>query len=103
MFNPGYSSVFTHINYYVRFIIYERTVHYLTSKYFYLLSRGICNQAPVHCIVMEFCPNGQLYEVLRNGRQITPSLLVKWSKQIADGMHYLHVHKIIHRDLKSPK
>ncbi|RMX52851.1 hypothetical protein pdam_00011312 [Pocillopora damicornis] len=64
--------------------------------------RGICNQAPVHCIVMEFCPNGQLYEVLRNGRQITPSLLVKWSKQIADGMHYLHVHKIIHRDLKSP-
>ena len=65
--------------------------------------RGICNQAPVHCIVMEFCPNGQLYEVLRNGRQITPSLLVKWSKQIADGMHYLHVHKIIHRDLKSPK
>ena len=52
---------------------------------------------------MEFYPNGQLYEVLRNGRQITPSLLVKWSKQIADGMHYLHVHKIIHRDLKSPK
>ncbi|KAL9958735.1 hypothetical protein ACROYT_G035790 [Oculina patagonica] len=64
--------------------------------------RGICNQAPVHCIIMEFCPNGQLYEVLRNGRQITPSLLIKWSKQIADGMHYLHLHKIIHRDLKSP-
>lgn len=64
--------------------------------------KGICNQSPVHCIIMEFCPNGQLYEVLRNGRQITPSLLVKWSTQIADGMHYLHVHKIIHRDLKSP-
>ena len=65
--------------------------------------RGICNQSPVHCIIMEFCPNGQLYEVLRNGRQITPSLLIKWSKQIADGMHYLHLQKIIHRDLKSPK
>jgi len=64
--------------------------------------RGICNQAPVHCIIMEFCPNGQLYEVLRSGRQIRPSLLVGWSMQIADGMHYLHAHKIIHRDLKSP-
>ena len=65
--------------------------------------RGICNQAPVYCIIMEFCPNGQLYEVLRNGRQISPSLLVRWSTQIADGMHYLHSQKIIHRDLKSPK
>lgn len=64
--------------------------------------RGICNQSPVYCIIMEFCPNGQLYEVLRNGRQITPALLIKWSTQIADGMHYLHAHKIIHRDLKSP-
>jgi mitogen-activated protein kinase kinase kinase 12 len=52
---------------------------------------------------MEFCAQGQLYEVLRAGRPVTPSLLVDWSMGIAGGMNYLHLHKIIHRDLKSPK
>uniref|UniRef100_A0A8C9FBV5 Protein kinase domain-containing protein n=1 Tax=Pavo cristatus TaxID=9049 RepID=A0A8C9FBV5_PAVCR len=65
-------------------------------------SRGVCTQAPCYCIIMEFCAQGQLYEVLRAGRKVTPSLLVDWSMGIAGGMNYLHLHKIIHRDLKSP-
>jgi len=52
---------------------------------------------------MEYCPNGQLYEVLRGGKEIPPAQLLVWSKQIASGMEYLHAHKVIHRDLKSPK
>lgn len=52
---------------------------------------------------MEYCAQGQLYEVLRAGRQIQPSLLMDWAMGIAGGMNYLHLHKIIHRDLKSPK
>jgi len=52
---------------------------------------------------MEYCAHGQLYEVLRNKPTLCPPLLVSWAQQIAAGMSYVHSHKIIHRDLKSPK
>lgn len=65
--------------------------------------RGVCTQAPnCYCIVMEYCPFGQLYDLLKSGQEVPPHKVVDWSKQIASGMNYLHLHKIIHRDLKSP-
>ncbi|KAL4217083.1 hypothetical protein ACF0H5_023539 [Mactra antiquata] len=64
--------------------------------------KGVCTQAPCYCIIMEYCPYGQLYEILRDGKELPVSLVLDWSKQIASGMNYLHNHKIIHRDLKSP-
>ena len=48
---------------------------------------------------MEFCPYGQLYEILRDGKEIIPGLVVDWTKQITSGMHYLHTQKLIHRYL----
>ena len=58
------------------------------------------------CIIMEFCPYGQLFTYLNNSKQKTllrPTKMMDWTKQIAQGMNYLHLNKIIHRDLKSPK
>lgn len=66
--------------------------------------KGVCTQPPCFCIVMEFCPYGPLYDLLKNQKKaVTPHRVITWSKQIASGMQYLHAHKIIHRDLKSPK
>uniref|UniRef100_A0A1I8QEA1 Mitogen-activated protein kinase kinase kinase n=1 Tax=Stomoxys calcitrans TaxID=35570 RepID=A0A1I8QEA1_STOCA len=64
--------------------------------------KGVCTQSPVYCIIMEFCPYGPLQNILKEEEVMLPSRLVSWSKQIALGMQYLHSHKIIHRDLKSP-
>lgn len=52
---------------------------------------------------MEYCPYGPLYNLLKDGQDIPPDRVAMWAKEIASGMNYLHQHKIIHRDLKSPK
>ena len=66
--------------------------------------RGVSTQSPVYCIIMEFCPHGPLYNFLRDEKdKVPPKRLVDWTRQLASGMKYLHDHKIIHRDLKSPK
>ncbi|KPJ09077.1 Mitogen-activated protein kinase kinase kinase 12 [Papilio machaon] len=63
--------------------------------------RGVCSEPP-YCIIMEYCQYGRLFEFLHSGVSFTPSQILKWAKEIAHGMSYLHSHKIIHRDLKSP-
>jgi len=56
------------------------------------------------CIIMEFCPYGQLFSYLNKEKTLLkPAKMMDWAKQIASGMNYLHNNKIIHRDLKSPK
>lgn len=66
--------------------------------------KGVCTQSPCFCVIMEYCPYGPLFNFLRDGTdKVPPKRLIDWSKQIASGMKYLHDHRIIHRDLKSPK
>ncbi|KAJ6642699.1 Mitogen-activated protein kinase kinase kinase 12 [Pseudolycoriella hygida] len=64
--------------------------------------KGVCTQTHELGIIMEYCPHGSLDFILRDEEFLRPARLVAWAKQIALGMQYLHDHKIVHRDLKSP-
>lgn len=57
-----------------------------------------------YCLVMEFVKGGSLCQHLKQNF-LSPSCIVDWASQIAEGMNYLHhqapTQAIIHRDLKS--
>ena len=68
--------------------------------------RGISISSPLYYIVMEYCTYGSLFDVLRRRREknsyTKPTQVLDWSRQISNGVQYLHANKIVHRDLKSP-
>ena len=57
------------------------------------------------CIVMDFYPCGDLGDAVRKAsddhRPFTEQIIMQWFVQIALALHYLHSHRIVHRDLKT--
>ena len=52
---------------------------------------GYTNYCGHYCIIMEYCRQGALYDVLRyKDHNILPPQVVGWSRQIANGMQFLH-------------
>ncbi|GAM20176.1 hypothetical protein SAMD00019534_033510 [Acytostelium subglobosum LB1] len=54
------------------------------------------------CIVMEYLPTGNLYDLIHSrDKQLDSALILQFAFEIARGMQFLHSRNIIHRDLKS--
>ena len=61
---------------------------------------GVCKTAPHFGFVMELCSDYTLRSEIYGDVPIENHTLLRYAKEIASGMSYLHSKKIVHRDLK---
>lgn len=50
------------------------------------------------CLVMEYCENGSLRDKLN--QPVHPSIALPWFEILCETLHYVHLKKIIHHDIK---
>ena len=51
-------------------------------------------------IIMEYAPNGQLFDILRCGHALSNQIAKIYFKQIISALKAFHKESIVHRDLK---
>ncbi|XP_072022497.1 tyrosine-protein kinase JAK1-like [Amphiura filiformis] len=89
-----------------------KTVFKMDEKEVQLMSRlhhrhivklvGLCQSGPIHVILMEYAPNRSLHDYLSDSSKPLPSgLRIKWIKESALAIQYLHDQNFLHRDIKS--
>ncbi|OMJ65406.1 hypothetical protein SteCoe_38283 [Stentor coeruleus] len=52
-------------------------------------------------ILIEYVPSGSMLNLLQKYRVFSESVIRNYTKQLLDGLDYLHSNEVIHRDLKS--
>ena len=58
---------------------------------------GFYNDAHFHLLVMEYAPNGSLHDYLSD---LSKPLPLRWLKEAAQALKYLHDNNVLHRDIK---
>lgn len=83
-----------------------KSPHIVELKRFYTVSKQfgmipIYSTETVHALVMEYCPNGDLGSYLQgHSGPILKEKRLKWYRQLASGLKYIHANEIAHRDIK---
>ena len=61
-------------------------------------------QSDFYFLVMEYCPDGDLRDQIRQkknlGQKFNVKQVIEWSLQVASALKFCHSKKVIHRDLK---
>eukprot|EP00915_Cephaloidophora_sp_WS-2016_P000607 GHVH01000742.1.p1 GENE.GHVH01000742.1~~GHVH01000742.1.p1 ORF type:complete len:385 (+),score=42.54 GHVH01000742.1:1336-2490(+) len=52
-------------------------------------------------IVMEFCAGGDLSSYIQRYSQPSTKWIIRWMSQLCLGLHFVHLHNVIHFDLKA--
>ena len=62
---------------------------------------GLAVEKPNYALIMEYVPNGTLFELLQNEQELPWDLRCQLAMDIVDGIDFLHRQSIFHRDLRS--
>jgi serine/threonine protein kinase len=104
--------------------IFLYLIYYLNCLFFYLISdpstppfnffllfhqhivlfMGVCLERPELCIVTEYMPRGNLYDVLHDSSIKLPFGVIRnMALHVVKGLQFIHSAGMIHRDLKYVK
>jgi WD40 repeat protein len=72
-----------------------RLVHHHIVR---VLEFGVEQETPY--LVVDYAPNGTLRKRYPRGSRLPLQTIVSYVNQMADALHYAHMHRVIHRDVK---